>query len=102
MKDGRGPAEADQSAAVRGNVLTAMRAKAEKVSELVLASAEPGRGSGTLETPHGPAAAFQAAVILFQSVPEVAAGPVSDAPAQLGADRIGVAVVVLGCDPVRG
>ncbi len=67
-EDGRGPAEEEQSAAVCGNVLVATRAEAEKVSELVVPAAEPGRGPGTLETPHGSTAAFQAAVILFQPV----------------------------------
>src|SRR4051794_21579979 len=65
-----------------------------------MTAAEPGGRSWTLETAHGSVSAFEAPVILFQPVVEVAAGPVPHPFAQLGPDRPGVAVVTVGRDPV--
>jgi hypothetical protein len=81
-------------------VLVVTRAGTEGVSEFIVPSAEPGRGSGTLEAAHRSVSAFEAPVILFQPVVEVAAGPVPHPFAQLGPDRPGVAVVTVGRDPV--
>src|SRR5215218_572722 len=99
---GRGPAEQEQSTAVGGDVLVVAGAGAEEVAELVVSPAEPGGRSGAFETPHGPVAALETAVILFQPVVLVAAGPVPHTPAQLGPDRPRVAVVAIGRDPVGG
>ena len=57
--------EEEYSAAVCGNM---MGAGAEDVSELIVPSAEPGRGSGTFEAAHRSVSAFEAPVILFQPV----------------------------------
>lgn len=65
---GRGPAEEEHSAAVRGNMLVMTGAGAEDVSELIVPSAEPGRGLGTFEAAHRSVSAFEAPVILFQPV----------------------------------
>ena len=86
--------------AVCGNMLVVTGAGAEAVSEFIVPAAKPGRGSGTFEAAHRLVSAFDAPVILFQPVVEVAAGPVPHLLAQLGADRAGVAVVAVRRDPV--
>src|SRR5690349_15105536 len=55
---------------------------------------------GTFETTHGPEPAFDAAVILFKPVVQVAAGAVPHLLAQLGPDRARIAVVAIRRDPV--
>src|SRR4051812_17027051 len=54
-----------------------------------------------LEAPHGPVAAFDAAVILLQPIVQGGAGPVPHILAQRRADGAGVAVVAVRRDPVR-
>src|SRR3954451_7707562 len=98
---GRGPPEVEQSASVGGNVLVGAGAEAEEVAEFIVGLAEPSRRSRAFEAPHGSIAAFDAAVILLQPVVPVGTGPVPHAFAQRGADRPGVAVVAICCDPVR-
>jgi hypothetical protein len=51
-----------------------MGLRTEVVAQFVVTSTEPGRRSGALETAHGPGSAFEAAVLLFQSIVPVAAG----------------------------
>src|SRR5688500_1320767 len=65
---GHGSPEEKQPAAIGGDMLVTAGAEAEKIAELVVAAAEPGGRSGALETPHGPVAALETAVILFQPV----------------------------------
>ena len=98
---GRGPLEVEQSAAIGGHMLMVAGAKAEEVAEFIVSPAEPGGRSRAFETPHGPIAAFDAAVVLFQPVVQVATGPVPHIFAEFGGDRAGVAVVAVGRDPVR-
>src|SRR3954453_18454536 len=98
---GHAAAEELESAAIGGNVLVVAEARAGKVAQFVGGSAEPGGRSGTLEAPHGPITAFDAAVVLLQPVVQVATGPVPHTFAQLGPDRAGVAVVAIRRDPVR-
>src|SRR3954454_578567 len=98
---GHGPPEKEQSAAIGGNVLVRTGTEAEEVPEFVVTSAEPGGRSRALEAAHRPVAAFDAPVVLLQPVVQVAAGPVPNPPAQLGADPPRVAVVAVGRDPVR-
>src|SRR5215204_901337 len=98
---GRSPPEVEQSASVGGNVLMVAGAEAEEVAQFIVSPAEPGGRSGAFEAPHGPVAAFDAAVVLLQPVVQVGAGPVPHALAQRRADRPGVAVVAVGRDPVR-
>jgi hypothetical protein len=76
-------------------------AGAEEVAELVVTSTEPRRWSDALEAAHRPVSTFDAAMILLQSVGQVAAGPVLDVLAELTADGSGIAVVPLGGDPCR-
>src|SRR3954468_8373825 len=97
---GHGPPEKEQPAAIGGNVLVRAGTETEKVAELVVAAAEPGGRSRALEAPHRPVSAFDAPVVLLQSVVLVAAGPVPPPAAQPGPDRPGVAVVAVGRDPV--
>src|SRR5687768_16105253 len=78
-----------------------MRAGTEEVAELIVAAAEPGGRSRALEAPHGAVSAFDAPVVLLQSIVQVAAGPVPHRSAQLGPDRPGVAVVAVRRHPVR-
>src|SRR5215203_3694329 len=98
---GRGPPEEKQSPAVGGHMLMVAGARAEEVAEFIVSPAEPGSRSWAFEAPHGPVAAFDAAVVLLQPVIQVATCPVPHSLAQLGADRPGVAVVAIGRDPVR-
>src|SRR5215213_6269270 len=60
-----------------------------------------GRPIWALEAPHGPVAAFDAAVVLLQPVVQVGTGPVPHTLAEFGPDRAGVAVVAVRRDPVR-
>ena len=85
----RGPAEQEQPTAVGGDVLVVAGAGSEEIAEFVVSPAEPGRRSGALETPHRSGAAFDAPMVLLQSVVQVAAGPVPYLSAQLGPDRPG-------------
>src|SRR3954468_23251564 len=71
-----GPPEEEQSASVGGYVLVMAGAEAEKVAEFIVGPTEPGGRSGAFEAPHGPIAAFDAAVVLLQPVIQVGAGPV--------------------------
>src|SRR3954468_1768515 len=71
-----GAAEELESAAIGGNVLMVTGARAEEVAQFIVSPAEPGGRSGALEAPHGPVAAFDAAVILLEPVVQIATGPV--------------------------
>jgi hypothetical protein len=84
-----------------GNVLVVLGSRAKVVAEFVVSSTEAGGRSGTLEAAHGPVSAFQAAVVLFQSVISVAAGAMTHLLAELGSDRSRVAVVPIRRNPVR-
>ena len=75
--------------AVGGHVLMEAGAEAEKVAQFIVSATEPSGGSGALEAPHGPVAAFDAAVILLQPVVQIPTGPVPHAFAECGADRPG-------------
>src|SRR4051794_39109154 len=76
-------------------------ARAEKVAEFIVSPAEPGGRSRALEAPHGPVAAFDAAVILLQPVVQVATGPVPHTLTQLGPDRAGIHRILVRAS-VRG
>src|SRR3954468_16515505 len=98
---GHGAAEELESAAIGGNVLVGAGARAEEVAQSIVSATESGGRSGAFEAPHGPVAAFDAAVILLQPVIQVGTGPVPHILAQLGADRPRIAVVAVGRDPIR-
>jgi len=63
----------EQSAAIGGTMLVGAGAEAEKVAQFIVSATEPSGGSRALEAPHGPVAAFDAAVILLQPVVQVGA-----------------------------
>jgi len=80
-----------QTTAVGGDRLVVAGLEAEEVAEFVIASKEPLRRIEALEGAHTSYAAFNAPMILFQSVILVGAGPVHNAPAEGAADcsRVG-------------
>ena len=71
-----GATEMKQTAAAVGNVLVVASAEAKKGAEFVIPSAEPCGGIEFLEAPHTSDPAFDAPVILLQSVVPVSARPV--------------------------
>lgn len=73
----RGAAEKAKSAMIGGNMLVVVGPGAEEVAQFVVSSADPSRRSRAFEAAHGPVAALDAAVILFDQVVHVLAGPVS-------------------------
>ena len=81
-------------------MLVVTGSRTEVIAQFVMASTEPGGRSGAFKAVHRPVSAFQAAVILFQSVVSVAAGAMAYLVAQLGLDRARVTVVAIGCDPL--
>lgn len=78
-------AEVEQSAACGGDALVVAGARSEEVAQFLVGSAEPAGRSGTLYAPHGPVSSFEAAVVRFQPIVPVAAGPVPHPLAQLRA-----------------
>src|SRR6201996_2639180 len=90
-----------KSAAGGWNVLGVTGSEAEVVAQLVIPATEPRGRSGALEAAHRPISAFQPAMVLFQAVVAVAAGPVAHFLAQLGPDRTRIAVVAIGGAPLR-
>ena len=77
-----GATEVKQATAVGRDRLVVRDAEAEEVTEFVEASTEtPGRADA-LETAHTSYAAFNAAMILFQSVVLVSAATMDDPPAE--------------------
>src|SRR3954453_19921752 len=59
---GHTPPEVEQSASVGGNVLVVAGAEAEEVAQFIVSATEPGGRSRAFKAPHGPVAAFDAAV----------------------------------------
>ena len=76
-------------------------AGAKDVTQLVVALAEPASGAWTLEPTHRPVAAFDAAMVLLQTIIQVAAGTVPHRLAQRRPNCPRVAVVPISGDPVR-
>jgi hypothetical protein len=74
--------EMKQATAVGGDVLVVVGLQAEKVAEFVIASAEPLRCIEAFEAAHTSDAAFHTAMILFQSIVLVSAGPMENPPAE--------------------
>jgi hypothetical protein len=66
-RDG-GTTEVKQATTAGGDILIVAGAETEEVAKLVMALAEPLRRSEALEAPHTSDAAFDAPMILFQSV----------------------------------
>ena len=84
---GRSAAEELEPAGVGGSMLMRPGARTEEVTQFIIASTEPARRSWTLEPTHRLISTFDAAVILLQSIVEVAAGAVLHAFAQRRPDR---------------
>ena len=97
---GRGMTKELQSATSGGNVLVVMESRTEMVAQFVVSSTEPRGGSGTLKAAHRPVSAFQATMVLFQSIVFVAAGPMANILAQLSPDRLRIAVMAIGGNPL--
>ena len=87
-------------ARVSGSMLLRAGGGTEQVTQFIVASTEPARRSWALEPTHRLVSTFDAAVILFQSIVEVAAGTVLHAFTQLGPDRTWIAVVAIRGHPV--
>ena len=96
VHDGSGAAEKLQSAVSGGNMMMGAEAETEEVTQFVVASTEPPCRVRALEPAHGLVAAFDATVILLQSVVEITAVAVLHALAQRRADRTAIAVVTVG------
>lgn len=85
---GHGPAQEEHPAMQGGDVRVATGTRTKVVAEFIVTSTKSGGPSGALETPHGPVAAFQAPMVLFQPVIEIAAGAVAHAlPSPVGMAR---------------
>jgi FkbM family methyltransferase len=84
------------------NMLMGTGAGAEEVTQLIVASTEALSRSWALEPTHRLVAALDAAVILLQSVVEIAAGAMLHGFTQCRPDRAGIAVVAIRGHPVRG
>jgi hypothetical protein len=81
-----GTATVKQTMVKGGDLLIVASADATEVSKLVVAAAELGRQTKILEAAHPSDAAFDAAVILPETVVLVGAGPAPNGPVQRGAD----------------
>ena len=93
-----GATEVNEATAAGGNMLVVAGVGAEKVAELVVASAEALRRSEALEAAHTSYAPFHAPVVLLKPVIFVGAGPVHDLPAKRRADRPRVGAVAVRGD----
>ena len=83
---GRSAAEKEEPAVVSGNMLMGTGAGPQEVAQFIVAPTEPLSRSWALEPTYRLVSTFDAAVILFQSIVEVAAGAVLHAFTQLGPD----------------
>jgi hypothetical protein len=98
---GRSAAEEVEPAVVGGNLLMGTRAGTKEITQFLVASTEPLSRSRALEPTHWLVSTFDAAVILLQSIVEIAAGAVLHGFTQLGPDRARIAVVAIRGHPVR-
>ena len=83
------------------NVLVVTGSAAEEVTEFIILSAKSVCQLMLLETAHTSDAAFDPAMVLFESIVQVDARPVTDVAAQCRADRARVRIMSVGCHPVR-
>ena len=99
---GGGMAEMKPATVVGGDMLVVAGAGAKEVAELVVTPTEALGGGEAPEAAHASDAAFDAAVVLFQAVVFVSAGPMRNPSAQRGADRPRVGAVPVRGDGKRG
>jgi hypothetical protein len=100
-KDGGSSTELAKTAAVCGDVLIGERAGKEEIAEFIVSSTKStGRGD-TPETTHASYSSLDTAMILFQSIIQIHAGPVLDGLAELSADRLRIGIVSIAGDPIR-
>jgi hypothetical protein len=90
-----------EPAVVGGNMLMRAGAGTEEVTQFIVASTKPVGRSWAFESTHGLVSTFDAAVILLQSIVEVAAGAVLHAFTQRRPDRTRITVVAVRGYPVR-
>jgi hypothetical protein len=86
-------------AVVSGNMLMRAGAGTEEVTQFIESSTEPVSRSWAFESTHGLVATFDAAVILLQSIIEIAVGAVLHASTQRRPDGTGVAVMAIRGHP---
>src|ERR1700723_2279794 len=92
---GRGATEKAEPAVVGGHVLMGTGAGTKEATQFIIASTEPTCRSWALEPAHRLVTTFDATVILFQAIVEIAAGAMAHRLAQRRADRPGIAVVAI-------
>jgi hypothetical protein len=95
-----GAAKEVEPAVVGGDLLIGSGAGTEKITQLVVGATEFAGRSWALEPAHRTIAAFDAAMILLQSVIEIPAVAMPHICAQDRPDRAGTAVVPIRGDPV--
>ena len=93
------PEKASASAGCR-NVLVLTGPAAEEVAEFIILSAKSVCRLMLLEAAHTSDASFDPAMVLFKSIVQVDARPVTDVAAQCRADRARVRIMPVGCHPV--
>jgi hypothetical protein len=83
------------------DVLVVTGSAAEEVAEFVVLSAESICRLMLLKAAHTSDASFDPAMVLFKSIVQVDARPVTDVAAQCRADRARVRIMPVCCHPVR-
>jgi hypothetical protein len=84
-----------------GNVLVVMGSAAEEVAEFIVLSAEPVGRAMLLEAAHTSDPSLDPTMVLFKSIVQIDARPVTDVAAQRRADRAWVGIMPVGCHAVR-
>ena len=86
---GRGATEKAEPAVVGGHVLMGTSAGTKEATQFIIASTEPTCRSWALEPAHRLVTTFDATVILFQAIVEIAAGAMAHRLAQRRPDARG-------------
>jgi hypothetical protein len=97
----RGSAHVLPTPRCRGNTLAHAGPAAQEVSELVVAAAIPPRRSSALQSKHRSTSALDAAVILLESVVQIATCPMPHMAAEFCPDCPGIGIVAIRGDPIR-
>jgi hypothetical protein len=97
----RRPEENETASAGCLNVLAVTGSAAGEVAEFVVLSAKSVCRLMLLEAAYASDASFDPAMVLFKSIVQLDARPVTDVAAQCRADRAGVRIMPVGCHPVR-
>ena len=84
-----------------GDGLVVTTAWTKKIAEFAMLATEAAGGVVALEASHTSDPALDAAVVLFQTIVQVGAGPVPDRPAQHREDRSGIGAMSVRRHPIR-